>query len=120
MPVNYSTKTLIIQVSAKDNVLPFEELKPRKNELFEKRLGEFLSSRTRTNHDVFRFILECGFLPKHAYPYLRLLRDSGRLLIMDLVNHERKVSYYLTWKNYNKDPKVRFEVQGHDDAIEQN
>lgn len=84
---------------------------PRKHEQFETSLLEYVAGTTRTNHEVYRFTLEAGFLPKHASRFLKKLQDQGRLFVQECETGKvaRKGSFYLSWDKYDKEkPRVRF------------
>lgn len=67
----------------------------------------------RDNKEVYKYILEQEFLPRHANQVLRTLQDSGQLEVTDLQTQKaaRKGSFYLTWENYKQSaPRVRFKL----------
>ena len=74
-------------------------------------LMDFLKE-PRTNGDLYKFVLERGYLSKHATEILRQFQDVGRLEVMEMATEKpaRKGSFYLKYDAV-KIPKVRFRLK---------
>ena len=86
----------------------------KKNE-HSNRLGGYLMDflkDTRTNGDLYEFVLENGYMCKHATEILKQLQDEGQLEVIDLTTGKpaRKGAYYLKYEAV-KNPKVRFRLK---------
>ncbi len=86
----------------------------KKNE-HSNRLGGYLMDflkETRTNGDLYEFVLKKGYMSKHATDILKQLQDEGQLEVIDLTTGKpaRKGAYYLKYEAVKK-PKVRFRLK---------
>lgn len=81
----------------------------QKKDLFKIRLIDFLKE-FRSNNDIYKFALENGCLPQHAFKILCKLQKDRRL---DMNPPDtRKSSFYINWKNYNQQiAKIRIRVK---------
>lgn len=70
----------------------------------EEKLRTFLDAQPRTNTALYKFTLECGFLPKHTNQILKDWQDNG-LLDVILYNGKtaRKKSFYINSKSLTTD-----------------
>jgi hypothetical protein len=93
--------------------LLWEDLKvAKKEDKFRKDLEMLLQGGPRTNHDVYRFTLESGFLPKHANHVLRTLQRDGMIEVIDLTAGKpaRRNAFYVNWDEFNTG-KARFTIR---------
>lgn len=77
---------------------------------FRVKMLNFLSTKTRTNSEVYRFAVENGFLPKHAKDVLRNLQENGQLLIVDMETGEvveKRNQFHVDYKGY-RNPSYLF------------
>ena len=88
----------------------------RKYDIFKNDLADFIEYRTQsselkrtTNHDIYEFTLENGFLPKHASEVLKTLKKNGLVDIRDLNNGKQARGYYIRWEEYQKRPRIVIE-----------
>lgn len=81
---------------------PDDLFSPLKSNPLEKKLISFLDQ-PRTNGELFRFTLECRFLPKHTYEILDSWQQEGRIKVTkEDGSNARKRSSYLNYKDYDK------------------
>lgn len=75
----------------------------KKQDAFCQDLENMLRGRGWNNRDVYRYVLENGFLPRHAKAHLETLQVNGKLEVTDPGTGEkvRKGAFYLSWKHYN-------------------
>lgn len=93
-----------------------------KFDLFRRELADFIRSNSGldtstgiTNHDIYEFTLNKGFMPKHAHIELRKLQDEGKLSVIEVASgeHARKGAFYISWTEYRgrrTNPKVKFRM----------
>lgn len=76
---------------------------------FEGRLLDFLSSDKRYNSDLYQFVLQNGFLPKHANEILGSLQEKSKLNIQAVDGSKvRKGAFYVNYENYRNEPQRVF------------
>jgi len=75
----------------------------------------FLSCGSRTNCELYRYVLQKGFRMVHANDVLRKLQKDNQITVYDMEKkaEARKNSFYLNYKSASdfKTPKVRFELK---------
>jgi three-Cys-motif partner protein len=89
------------------------ENNPKKMNSFDNELREFLAEHERDNREVYRFVLEKGFVPKLAAEILDRWQKDGSLRVASIVPAKtvRKGCYYLSYDHYKADsPRVRFHI----------
>lgn len=79
------------------------------------KLGGFLMDflkEPRTNGELYEFVLERGYMCKHATDILKQLQDDGLLDVIDMTTGKpaRKGAYYLKYEAV-KNPKVSFRLK---------
>lgn len=74
-------------------------------------LMDFLKE-SRTNGEIYVFVMKKGYLSKHATEILKHYQDEGRLDVIDITTQKpaRKGAYYLNYEAA-KNPKVRFKLK---------
>lgn len=81
----------------------------RKIDLFRKCLVGFLQD-FRSNNELYKFTLENGCLPTHAFEILQGLQKNGRLEAEP--SDIRKRSFYLSWDYYKtQEIKAKFRIK---------
>ncbi|NLX04592.1 MAG: three-Cys-motif partner protein TcmP [Phycisphaerae bacterium] len=92
-----------------------EENVIRKQDRFREDLIRRIHLGEQTNNDLYRFTLECGFLPRHAREILGELQDRGLLTVAATdtsARRMRKGAFYLGWDSYKTgQPKAVFEAR---------
>lgn len=73
----------------------------------EKKLKDFLSQ-SKSNGEVYEFVLRQGHLPLHANELLKNWQDSILEVVLPDGNKARKSSFYLNYNDYDKNPKRVF------------
>ena len=85
----------------------------KKQDAFARNLETYLKDGEPDNRQVYRFVLEGGFLPKHANAILKRLQHEGRFEVTDIRTgtEARRGAFYLSYKQYNDVPLVRFSMR---------
>jgi len=78
----------------------------------EEKLVEYLKDVARSNAEIYKYTLYCGFLPKHTNEVFYNLQNSGKLSIISLKNEKiRKGAFYISYKYYKEESnKVHFKL----------
>lgn len=82
-----------------------------KTNLLAENLEKFIKSGKKYNGDVYKYTLENGFLPKHTTEIFKDWQKTNKLLVFsgkDINLSIRKSSFYINYKDYNKDYKKVF------------
>ncbi len=76
-------------------------------------LDKELNNRPHTNKEIYELVLRKEFLPKHANEVLREMQQNHLLSVIDIANgkNARKNAFYLTYKDYKKDPVVEISIK---------
>ncbi len=92
------------QLNLWDDYVRNEQIRERKSKLIEK-VKVFLSSRERSNSEIYEYALRLGYKPSHANEVLRDLQNDGKIIVTICENKKeaRKGSFYLNYKDA-KDP----------------
>lgn len=81
----------------------------KKRDKFERELAGFIRQYKPDNRELYRFVLENGFLPRHANDILKGLKKEDSLSVTDLPTGEKAKGFYLTWEEYKSGQgRVRF------------
>ncbi|NLV46855.1 MAG: three-Cys-motif partner protein TcmP [Candidatus Hydrogenedentes bacterium] len=86
----------------------------KKQDKFQKEMKVFIEQRQPDNRELYRYIIENGFLPKHANPMLKTMCEEGTLCVLEIdpEKEARKNAFYLGWPNYSGvPPKVQFKLR---------
>jgi hypothetical protein len=66
-------------------------------------LVEFLRTKPRSNVEVYRFTINCGFLPKHTNEVLRNWQNTQRISIASPTGTKpRKNAFYIAYEYYRQ------------------
>lgn len=80
--------------------------------LFEHELESFVADSSPDNRQVYEFCLLHGFVPSKANEVLKSMQKDGRIEVTDVSTHARARAnaFYLSWDNYQVEPRARFSV----------
>ena len=87
----------------------------KKRDRFERELAAFVRQHEPDNRDLYRFVLESGFLPAHANELLRAMQQRGDLsvVVVESGQKARGGAFYLCWDEYKTgQARVRFTLKG--------
>lgn len=87
----------------------FSEEPSNKEYDYQQRLWEYLSEE-RTNLDLYKFGLICGFLPKQTSQFLKEFQNEGKIEVTSISDgtKPRKGTFYISWENYQSNvAKIR-------------
>jgi len=79
----------------------------------EKKLRDFLQD-WKTNKDVYHFVLEIGYLPRHVNPLLKTMFKDNIIEAESLVESIQSIStFYIDYTNYkaSNPPKIRMRIK---------
>lgn len=76
-------------------------------------LQRFISEQTRTNTEIYEYVLKLGFLPKHANAFLRKWQNEESLTVSNADGTKaRKGSFKLNYKEFQLSrPSLIFKIQ---------
>lgn len=66
---------------------------------YDQRFQQELSGKTLTNTELFKIIIQHGYLPKNVYPYLKDLEDNNKLTVEAKDGKKRRKGTYCLENN---------------------
>ncbi len=82
----------------------FADSSPETN-FFEEKIIDYLRSGNRSNGEIFRFTIDCNFLPTHATEVLTKLQSEKKISVLEADGSKaRKRSFYINYKDFFNTP----------------